>query len=350
MGWFLKVKDGKGFRDVAALRDARQVVIGRATNVDLSFPDDFEMSSRHARVLVANGVCVVEDLQSTNGTFLNDERIDRGELGAGQVLRCGGTVFVVERESDAGAPSSASASPAVRTVASPVAGAAASGAAAAGATGAHDHKHAAGSGASNAASSGEGGIPEEALMLRGYVAGSAAEVIERFKLAAIVETKPLDGESTEAFARRCAKNSASNDCLHFLARALPKRLGIWWAIQCLRDVNAVAGPLDPQILDVAEKWVQAPSEKLRREVMKLAEAAETSTAASWIGIAIFWTHGSMAPPEAPVIPAAPELSGKALSGSVILAAVCEQPQKAPEKRERFAQRAMQLAAGEGLPK
>lgn len=339
MGWFLKVKDGKGFRDVAALRDARQVVIGRATNVDLSFPDDFEMSSRHARVLVANGVCVVEDLQSTNGTFLNDERIDRGELGAGQVLRCGGTVFVVEREGDAGATSSASASPAVRTVASPVAGAA-------GAAGAHDHKHA----ASGAASSGEGGIPEEALMLRGYVAGSAAEVIERFKLAAIIETKPLDGESTEAFARRCAKNSASNDCLHFLARALPKRLGIWWAIQCLRDVNAVAGPLDPQILDAAEKWVQAPSEKLRREVMKLAEAAETSTAASWTGIAIFWIHGSMAPPEAPVIPAGPELSGKALSGSVILAAVCEQPEKAPEKRERFAQRAMQLAAGEGLPK
>ncbi len=117
MGWFLKVKDVRDFA-MSQHFGIPPACHGRATNVDLSFPDDFEMSSRHARVLVANGVCVVEDLQSTNGTFLNDERIDRGELGAGKVLKCGGTEFIVEQDGEAGAASSASAAPAVRTVAS----------------------------------------------------------------------------------------------------------------------------------------------------------------------------------------------------------------------------------------
>jgi pSer/pThr/pTyr-binding forkhead associated (FHA) protein len=43
------------------------------------------------------GTLQVEDLESTNGTFVNDERISRLALKPGDVVRAGRVTLVVER-------------------------------------------------------------------------------------------------------------------------------------------------------------------------------------------------------------------------------------------------------------
>lgn len=326
MGWFLKVRDGRDFRDVAVLSESRQTVIGRAASADASFPDDHEMSGRHARVQIVNGVCHFEDLQSTNGTFLNEARADKGQLAPGQVLKCGNTFLVVECDTKTG-PSDSPAVASKTTVAAP-----------------HDHKVA----AAAPIASQTLGVPQEVLQFQGFVAGTAAEIFERFQLSSVVELKPADSETPEAFARRAISSKSINDGLNFLARALHKRTGIWWAIQCSREVKSDTGPYDPQILELAERWVIRPSEQLRRDVMKLSEAAQTSTPAAWAGVAVFWTHGSMAPPDVPAVPAGPELCGKAISGSVILSSVATTPDKIPQRREAFVKLGIALAAGQKL--
>ena len=48
--------------------------LGRDEGNDIVL-DDEEVSARHARVTFAEGVFLVEDLQTTNGTFVNGERI-----------------------------------------------------------------------------------------------------------------------------------------------------------------------------------------------------------------------------------------------------------------------------------
>ncbi len=50
-------------------------LIGRSTEADLSITDDTFLSSRHARVWLANGQAMIEDLQSTNGTTVNEHSI-----------------------------------------------------------------------------------------------------------------------------------------------------------------------------------------------------------------------------------------------------------------------------------
>ena len=50
-------------------------LIGRSTDADLSITDDTFLSSRHARVWIANGQAMIEDLQSTNGTAVNEQPI-----------------------------------------------------------------------------------------------------------------------------------------------------------------------------------------------------------------------------------------------------------------------------------
>ncbi|HEX6130213.1 MAG TPA: FHA domain-containing protein [Actinomycetota bacterium] len=50
------------------------MVIGRAPECDLRL-DDTYLSSQHARIFGRNGSWYVEDLGSTNGTFVNEQRL-----------------------------------------------------------------------------------------------------------------------------------------------------------------------------------------------------------------------------------------------------------------------------------
>jgi hypothetical protein len=69
------------------------VVLGRGDQVDIRLEDTFA-SARHARIVPQGSVLVLEDLGSTNGTYLNGEPL-RGPqpLHAGDRIRIGETEF-----------------------------------------------------------------------------------------------------------------------------------------------------------------------------------------------------------------------------------------------------------------
>jgi pSer/pThr/pTyr-binding forkhead associated (FHA) protein len=71
--------------------------VGRATRAD--FVLDVAMVSRfHCRLTVTKtGALEVEDLRSTNGTFVNDNRVERLALSDGDRLRVGRVELIVAR-------------------------------------------------------------------------------------------------------------------------------------------------------------------------------------------------------------------------------------------------------------
>jgi hypothetical protein len=72
----------------------RALDIGRDQAMPVALPQDTQASRRHARIAPQNGVAVVEDLGSTNGTFVNDQQIySPHQLGPGDRVRIGLTVF-----------------------------------------------------------------------------------------------------------------------------------------------------------------------------------------------------------------------------------------------------------------
>jgi predicted component of type VI protein secretion system len=87
---FVEQKPREG-REVEATPDA---VIGReGTDVVLQDP---EVSRRHAAIRVQGDGVAIEDLGSTNGTFVNDERIEGTRaLRDGDTVRFGNTVWVL---------------------------------------------------------------------------------------------------------------------------------------------------------------------------------------------------------------------------------------------------------------
>ncbi len=52
-----------------------EMTIGRSLQCDISIPDDRFISQYHARISLQNDGCLLEDLGSTNGTYLNGTRI-----------------------------------------------------------------------------------------------------------------------------------------------------------------------------------------------------------------------------------------------------------------------------------
>ncbi|CAB4835730.1 MAG: FHA domain-containing protein [Actinobacteria bacterium] len=95
-GTKLVVTEGPLTGTVIPLNTA-QVTIGRAPDSTVVIDDDYA-SSRHARVYPSEGAWVVEDLGSTNGTWIDRTRITTPTvLPVGVPLRVGRTTLQLQR-------------------------------------------------------------------------------------------------------------------------------------------------------------------------------------------------------------------------------------------------------------
>jgi pSer/pThr/pTyr-binding forkhead associated (FHA) protein len=73
--------------------------IGRAPRAD--FIVDAALVSRlHCRIEAGDADIEVVDLSSTNGTYINDKKIDRARMAPGDRLRVGRVELTVERQAD----------------------------------------------------------------------------------------------------------------------------------------------------------------------------------------------------------------------------------------------------------
>jgi pSer/pThr/pTyr-binding forkhead associated (FHA) protein len=73
------------------------ILIGREPGSSLTFSDDF-VSAKHARIFTNQKVWFIEDLQSTNGTFVNSKKISKvTELAVGDKIKIGRSTMRVEK-------------------------------------------------------------------------------------------------------------------------------------------------------------------------------------------------------------------------------------------------------------
>jgi hypothetical protein len=139
-------------------------------------------------------------------------------------------------------------------------------------------------------------------------------------------------------------NKLYPDAVRFLAHALPKREAVWWGwMSARRAAGDHPAPKIKAALEATEKWIAQPTEENRRAAHAAAQAAEFSTAAGCAGLGAFFSGGSMAPPEAPVVPPGDYLTAKAISGAVNFAAMGGPPKEAPEKFKSFVAQGVDVA-------
>jgi hypothetical protein len=93
----LRVGTAAGLRAGSAYDLSEGALLGRGDGADIRLEDTFA-STRHARLVPQGDVIVLEDLGSTNGTYLNGEPL-RGPqpLHVGDEIRIGDSEFIFER-------------------------------------------------------------------------------------------------------------------------------------------------------------------------------------------------------------------------------------------------------------
>jgi HD-GYP domain-containing protein (c-di-GMP phosphodiesterase class II) len=86
------VRSGTEVGRTVQVSTGRSISLGRLKGCDVVV-DDEAASRRHCTITGREDVCVVADLQSANGTFVNEQRIATVELQRGDKIRIGSTVI-----------------------------------------------------------------------------------------------------------------------------------------------------------------------------------------------------------------------------------------------------------------
>jgi hypothetical protein len=149
--------------------------------------------------------------------------------------------------------------------------------------------------------------------------------------------------SHRAFVQKLVEGEQHPDAVRYLAHALPKREGVWWAwVTAKRAAGAEPPSKIKDALDATEKWIAQPTDPNRRVAFEKAEAADLGTPAGCTGAAAFFAGESMAPPNLQAVPPGEWDTAKAITGAVMMAVVEKEPEKAKEKYQAAIQQGLEV--------
>lgn len=96
-GYALKFISGKYQGGEFPLKGDKQLIIGRSSELDMVLVEDM-VSRKHAKISISNGKITIEDLGSTNGTFVNGEKVKTSRLKEGDRILIGTSILKLVRQ------------------------------------------------------------------------------------------------------------------------------------------------------------------------------------------------------------------------------------------------------------
>ena len=88
----LKFISGKYQGGEFPLKNDKEIVIGRSSELDMVLVEDM-VSRKHAKIVIQAGKVTIADLGSTNGTFVNGEKIKQARLKEGDRILIGTSIL-----------------------------------------------------------------------------------------------------------------------------------------------------------------------------------------------------------------------------------------------------------------
>jgi pSer/pThr/pTyr-binding forkhead associated (FHA) protein len=101
MPYAVRVRTGSDEGELYPLFENREITIGRSPTNNI-FVRDKNVSRVHCQIVVSAGTVTLTDLQSTNGTFVNNERCSESVLKVNDLIRVGTTLLELEAVDEQG--------------------------------------------------------------------------------------------------------------------------------------------------------------------------------------------------------------------------------------------------------
>ena len=107
LGLSLRFISGKYEGGEFPLEDGKDIIVGRSSELDMVLVEEM-VSRKHAKITVRRGSITIEDLGSTNGSFVNGERIQQAALHEGDRILIGTSILKVVSDTTGSADSRSS--------------------------------------------------------------------------------------------------------------------------------------------------------------------------------------------------------------------------------------------------
>lgn len=142
------------------------------------------------------------------------------------------------------------------------------------------------------------------------------------RLAAAVDPRAVPAEAQGKPPRdwfvRLRDEGEPVDAVMFLAHAMPRYECIVWAARSLVEAGGI-DRTDPGFV-AALRWIDNPSDKLRRTAGDHAETADEDAPSTVLCRAVYLSGGSLAPEDLPAVQPPPDACAKLAAAAVLQAA------------------------------
>ena len=159
---------------------------------------------------------------------------------------------------------------------------------------------------------------------------------------------PVNGMKTTDFINVLLEKKLFVEAIRYLAIALPRREAIWWTCATNRALSSVdRNDINEQkAWETIEDWVYNPTDENRMKTYSLAEALNFETPGAYGAMGVFWSGGSLAPPETgQIVPPSPSLTGTAVGASILMTCAKGDPQKISDRQKTALEIGLDVAYG-----
>ena len=171
------------------------------------------------------------------------------------------------------------------------------------------------------------------------------DLCERAKLGEEAKALLKDEYTPRQFLELLIGKELFLDAIRFLAYVLPKREAVGWGCLCVRQILGTQDASKISEAHVAvERWVSNPDEENRRAAKIAADKEGLQSPSACLALAAFLSGGSIAPANLEPVAPPDHITPQVVAGAIIVCAVKNQPEKAPEKYRVFLQKGMALMA------
>lgn len=175
----------------------------------------------------------------------------------------------------------------------------------------------------------------ESLELKKVEAATGAEVLERYEPSEAALGLVKDEMTPGRLLEFLLHEGLMEDSISLIAYGLPRREAVWWSLSCVEKITEDDPPAPiAEAIAAARTWVDDPTDEHRRAAMKAADEATYETPAGCLALSVFFTEGSMAPADCPVVPVGEGFCARTVTATVHMCSLLQGP--SPEDIEKAA--------------
>lgn len=119
----------------------------------------------------------------------------------------------------------------------------------------------------------------------------------------LTKNRPLPDEDGWTFLDRCRFSTAPEDAVAFTSFAAEPKVAIGWAAESLRITLPELTPEERQLMSWVIQWLEHASQENRWRVLQVAMFAPRRSPVVYLGLAVGWSGGALAPNDPAQMPA-----------------------------------------------